>query len=61
MSLFIALFLFAGVTELLQLTIIGRSATFRDWLIDITGILLGITIVIIFQGKKPGYVRARKK
>jgi len=41
----IYLLLFALVTEILQLFVIGRSAQIGDWLIDGAGIATGFTLL----------------
>lgn len=55
-------FFVAGLTELIQLFIPGRSGSIIDVLIDATGYLIGVLLVIliIFAAKKPIFTRESK-
>ena len=47
--LFTGLSFFAAITEFLQLVTIDRTPTFLDWLIDMTGILMGISLTYFIK------------
>jgi VanZ family protein len=49
--LFAALALFAALTEFLQLLTLDRTPRLTDYLIDLSGILLGV-LLVFFTGKR---------
>ena len=44
-----SIILFAASTEVLQLVVIGRTFSIRDFLIDLTGILIGVLLAFLWQ------------